>query len=225
MGEKRRIRRKRFRRSRHQVPWWNQFTVGFKTIHWIWDVIVGATVLITVLILGVWRALLNFISPAEASWHNINTISSPQGKPFSSTSDYFVPHLIIAMLLLLGSQETQVQFLGWDDPLEKEWSLTPVFLPREFHGQKNLVGYRTWRCKEPDATERLSLTHTPFTLRPASFFLSGPWISIFFPHWKKGRGRGFYSPVWGPEKNCGCTGKIRLKIAHGRHIPDRNCST
>ena len=25
-------------------------------------------------------------------------------------------------------QETQVQSLGWEDPLEKEWQPTPVFL-------------------------------------------------------------------------------------------------
>ena len=29
-------------------------------------------------------------------------------------------------------QETWVQFLGWEDPLEKEWLSTLVFLPGEF---------------------------------------------------------------------------------------------
>ena len=38
-------------------------------------------------------------------------------------------------------QETQVQILGWEDPLEKERLATAVFLPREFHGQRSLVGY------------------------------------------------------------------------------------
>ena len=38
-------------------------------------------------------------------------------------------------------QETQVQTLGWEDPLEKERLATPVFLPGEFHGQRSLVGY------------------------------------------------------------------------------------
>ena len=33
------------------------------------------------------------------------------------------------------------------------------FLPGESHGQKSLVGYSTWGCKESDTTERLS-THT-----------------------------------------------------------------
>ena len=38
------------------------------------------------------------------------------------------------------TQETQVRFLGQEDPLEKG-KATPVFLPGDFHGQRNLVGY------------------------------------------------------------------------------------
>ena len=36
---------------------------------------------------------------------------------------------------------------------------TPVFVPREFHGQGSLVGYCPWSHKEPERTESLSLTH------------------------------------------------------------------
>ena len=36
-------------------------------------------------------------------------------------------------------QETQVQILDWEDPLEKEMQPTPVFLPGEFHGQRSLA--------------------------------------------------------------------------------------
>ena len=52
--------------------------------------------------------------------------------------------------------ETGVQFLGWEDPLEKEMALNPVFLPGKLHGQKRLVGYSPWGRKESDTTERLS---------------------------------------------------------------------
>ena len=38
-------------------------------------------------------------------------------------------------------QETWVQSLGWEDPLEEGMQPTPVFLPGEFHGQRSLVGY------------------------------------------------------------------------------------
>ena len=33
-----------------------------------------------------------------------------------------------------------VQFLGGEDPLEKERLPTPVFLPKEFYEQKSLAG-------------------------------------------------------------------------------------
>jgi len=36
-------------------------------------------------------------------------------------------------------QETWVQSLGREDPLEKKWQSTPVFLPEESHGQRSLV--------------------------------------------------------------------------------------
>ena len=37
----------------------------------------------------------------------------------------------------------------------RKWQPTPVFLPREFHGQRRLVGYSLWGCKKSD-TIRLS---------------------------------------------------------------------
>ena len=41
---------------------------------------------------------------------------------------------------LLAVQETQIQSLGWEDPLEREWLPIPVFLLGESHGQRSLVG-------------------------------------------------------------------------------------
>ena len=38
-------------------------------------------------------------------------------------------------------QETQVQSLDWEDPLEKGMATAPVFLPGEFHGLRDLAGY------------------------------------------------------------------------------------
>ena len=38
-------------------------------------------------------------------------------------------------------QETRVQTLGQQDPLEKEMQPTPVLLPGKFHGLRSLVGY------------------------------------------------------------------------------------
>ena len=46
-----------------------------------------------------------------------------------------------------------VQSLGYDDPLEKEWQTTPVFLPGKSHGQRSLAEYSPWGLKESDTTE------------------------------------------------------------------------
>ena len=43
-------------------------------------------------------------------------------------------------------------------PRRREWPLTPVFLPGDFHGQRSLMSYSLWGCNESDMTERL--THT-----------------------------------------------------------------
>ena len=38
-------------------------------------------------------------------------------------------------------------------PWRRAWQYTPVFLPGQSHGQKSLVGYSPWDCKESDTTE------------------------------------------------------------------------
>ena len=38
-------------------------------------------------------------------------------------------------------QETQVRSLGWENPLEKKWQPTPVFLPGKSYGQRRVEGY------------------------------------------------------------------------------------
>ena len=59
---------------------------------------------------------------------------------------------------LPAMQETQVWSLGREDPLEKKWQSTPVFLPGESHGQRSLVGYSPWGRKESNTTQQLT-TH------------------------------------------------------------------
>ena len=50
-------------------------------------------------------------------------------------------------------QETQVRSLGQEDPLEKEMATHSSILLGKFHGQRSLVGYSPWGCKESDTTE------------------------------------------------------------------------
>ena len=54
---------------------------------------------------------------------------------------------------LPAMQETRVQSLGWEDPLEKGMANHSVFFPGEFRGQRSLAGYSPWGCRELDMTE------------------------------------------------------------------------
>ena len=54
-------------------------------------------------------------------------------------------------------QETQVQSLGWEDPLEWEMAPHSSILTGKSHGQGSLAGYSPWGHKESDMTEH-SLT-------------------------------------------------------------------
>ena len=56
-------------------------------------------------------------------------------------------------------QETRVLPLGREDPWKRAWLPTPIFLPREPHGQRSLVGYSPWGHKESDMDERLTLSY------------------------------------------------------------------
>ena len=59
---------------------------------------------------------------------------------------------------LPAMQKTWVQSLDLEDPLEKEMGTTPVFLPREFRGQRNLAGTVHGVPEESDTTEQLSFS-------------------------------------------------------------------
>ena len=56
-------------------------------------------------------------------------------------------------------QEIQIQSMRWkDSPGVRKWQHIPVFLPGNFHGQRSLVDYNSWGCKESDTLEQLN-TH------------------------------------------------------------------
>ena len=69
-------------------------------------------------------------------------------KNVQTTSQLHLFHLLAGTYLIAQSvknlpamQDTWVQFLGLEDPLEKEMATTPVFLPGKSHGQRSLAGY------------------------------------------------------------------------------------
>ena len=58
---------------------------------------------------------------------------------------------------LPARQETRVRSLGWEVSLEKEMAVHSSILawriPGEFHGERSLAGYSSWRRKESHMTE------------------------------------------------------------------------
>ena len=50
-------------------------------------------------------------------------------------------------------QETRVQSLDQEDPLEEEMATHSSILPGESHGQRSLVGYGPYSLTESDTTE------------------------------------------------------------------------
>ena len=53
------------------------------------------------------------------------------------------------------TQETQLQFLGWEDPLEEEMATHSSILAWRIPMDKE-AWHSPWGCKELDMTERLS---------------------------------------------------------------------
>ena len=69
-------------------------------------------------------------------------------------------------------QEMRVQFLGQEDPLEKEMATLSGSLPwKVFHGQRSLKGYSVWGRKESDTTEH---AHIHCLTPKPTHFLSTP---------------------------------------------------
>ena len=54
------------------------------------------------------------------------------------------------------------RWMGKEDVVHiwrRKWQPTPVLLPGKSHGQRSLLGYSTWGCKESDMTKRPRFTH------------------------------------------------------------------
>ena len=54
---------------------------------------------------------------------------------------------------LPATQETRVQSLGWEVPLEKGIAIHSSILAWRIHRQRSLAGYSLWGRKESDTTE------------------------------------------------------------------------
>ena len=60
----------------------------------------------------------------------------------------------------------RLRFDSWvgEIPWRRAWLPTPIFLPGQSHGQRNLAGYSSWGCKELDTAEWLTHMRTSICL-------------------------------------------------------------
>ena len=112
------------------------------------------------------QALLQGVFQAQGSnrrpfhplhWQVESLAPAPPGKlhpsvlpdPFSLGRIYTQASLMAQTVKNLpAKQETRIRSLFLEDPLEEGMAKTPVFLPRESHGQRSLAGYSPWGRKE-----------------------------------------------------------------------------
>ena len=79
-------------------------------------------------------------------------------------------------------QETWVRSLGQEDPLEEEMATYSSIFAGKSHGQRTLVGYSPWGCKESDVTECTHThTHTPQASTPCRELPGGPVVRAPLP--------------------------------------------
>ena len=93
---------------------------------------------------------------------------------------------------LSAMQETWVQSLDWEDPLEKEMQPTPVLLPGKSHGRRSLVGYSPWGGKESDTTEQRHFQVAQWVRNPLTMQETGN-INLI-PSWGRSPGGGHGNP-------------------------------
>ena len=101
--------------------------------------------------------ILYWLSTGWLRWHSRKNKSPAENRGRICSSEASLVVQIVKNLPAMW--ETWVWSLGWEIPGKRVWQPTPLFLPGEFHGQRSLVGYSPWGCKESDTTEQLTHTH------------------------------------------------------------------
>ena len=77
------------------------------------------------------------------------------------TCDDVKMYTIRSSLVLIAQMVKNLPTMEETDPEKslwrREWQYTLVFLPRESHRQRSLLGYSPWVCKESDLPGQLTL--------------------------------------------------------------------
>ena len=119
---------------------------------------------------------MNLLDREDTANNEQSQSLNPSSSGYEST--FILPHCALASYYLYwiiglpwsfrwNSIHLQCRRPGFDPWIGKiswrrEWLPTPMFLPGEFHGQRGLVGYGPWDCKESDTTGWLSHRHKLF---------------------------------------------------------------
>ena len=91
--------------------------------------------------------------------------SDPGGQghsPVTFTQNYLTIHVCHTLAAQTGKNLSTVledpagDFWAGKISWRREWQPTPLFLPRKSYGQRSLVCYGPWGCKELDTTELLT---------------------------------------------------------------------
>ena len=103
-----------------------------------------------------------------AWWATIHGVAKSRTRLSDFTHSVFEPGIkmglitYIGLLLPLGTSGKEPalpcrrqEFDSWARKIawRRAWQFTPVFLPGESHGQRNLAGYSPWGHRESDTTE------------------------------------------------------------------------
>ena len=79
------------------------------------------------------------------------------GKQYFSLWSSLMAQQVKNLPVMQETQEIRVQSLGQEYSLEEKIAIHSSVLAQETHGQKRLIGYSPWGCKEQDTNEH---THT-----------------------------------------------------------------
>ena len=124
----------------------------------------------------------------EDGWHILRSFPSELDNSSGYLSFFFflcpvseASQVVLLVKNLPAKAGDAGSILGWEDSWRRARQPTPVFLPGEFHGQRNLTSYSPWGCKELDMTEHTHAQHrNPFWKK--NIYIWDKYIREFISH-------------------------------------------
>ena len=108
--------------------------------------------------LNFYRTVLNWWPSEMGLWNNMESYLAWYKIQREGRKRSLARALAYTIKNLPAMQETQVQSLSWEDPLEKGTATHSSIVPGKCDGQRSLAGYSPWCHKESDMTKQLTLS-------------------------------------------------------------------